>query len=222
MGDQYYKKFFYILKRFARNDDYKLSYELFDTRYELEFDSKYQIFYITFDNIKKYIGFEDAYKIIKENVQKRLKYMQNIKFKYHTKNKNKKLVLSDDENKVYNRLIDLFIPYLHTEYFISLSIFEDMDTRIILNSFYDLNVKVEFLRKILEKVNFDKSALDEGCISEREVINTFSDGAWYEELKQFRDKGYIILKEKDNVVKEILLTEKFLRTIKKLAILSFI
>lgn len=222
MGDQYYRKFFYILKRFAKNDDYKLSYELFGIKYELRFDSKYQVFYITFDDIKKYIGFKDAYSIIKENLQKRLEHMQISKFKYHTKDKNKKLVLSDYENKVYNRLIDLFIPYMYKEYFVSLNIFRNVDTRIILNCFYDMNVKVEFLRKILEIVSLDKSTLDEACISEREVLKTFSDGAWYEELKKFRDKGYIILKEKDNVVNEILLTEKFLITIKRLAILSFI
>lgn len=217
MGDQYYRNFFYILKRFAKDNNYKLLYELFGTKYELKFDGKYQVFYITFEGVKKYIGFKDTYKIIKENVQKRLQYMQTSKFKYHSKDKNKNLILSEKENKIYSVLSDIFRPYLYKEYIITLSVFENVDIKILQSVFYDLDISVVFLREILNKAN-----LNEAIIPKTESNYTLFNGIWNKELRQFHNKGYINIKQKDNVVNEILFTEKFLDAIKEVIILSFI
>lgn len=231
MGDQYYRKFFYTLKRFAYDDKYNLSYELFNIKSELRFDNKYQVFYVISDGVKKYVSFKDAYMIIKDNIFRRLQYMQISNFKYHTKsknrlkqkmkNKNKNFVLSDAENRIYKLLIDLFIPYLYEEYFIPLNVFENVDVRTIFSCFYDLDISASFLRKFLEIACFDKSSFYEACISKKEIYKTFSDEIWYKNLKQFNDKGYIILKEKDGNINEIYLTEKFLKTLKKLTFLIF-
>lgn len=221
MGDQYYRKFFYILKRFACDNEYNLSYELFNIKSELRFDNKYQVFYVISDGFKRYVSFKDAYMIIKDSIFRRLQYMQISKFKYHTKSKNKNIVLSDAENRIYKLLIDLFIPYLYEEYFIPLSVFENVDVRTIFSCFYDLDISASFLRKFLEIACFDKSSFYEACISKKEIDKTFSDEIWYKNLKQFNDKGYIILKEKDGNINEIFLTEKFLKTLKKLTFLIF-
>ncbi len=221
MGDQYYRKFFYILKRFACDNEYNLSYELFNIKSELRFDNKYQVFYVISDGFKRYVSFKDAYMIIKDSIFRRLQYMQISKFKYHTKSKNKNIVLSDAENRIYKLLIDLFIPYLYEEYFIPLSVFENVDVRIVFSCFYDLDISVEFLRKILEIVSSDRNSFVEACISQNEISKNFSNDIWHNELKQFCNKGYIILKEKDGNINEIFLTEKFLKALKKLAFLIF-
>lgn len=231
MGDQYYRKFFYTLKRFVCDDEYNLSYELFNIKYELRFDNKYQVFYVISDGVKKYVSFKDAYMIIKDNIFRRLQYMQISNFKYHTKsknrlkqkmkNKNKNFVLSDAENRIYKLLIDLFIPYLYDEYFIPLSVFENVDVRTILDCFYDVDVSIELLRKILRIVTSNKNLFDEACFSQKELDKIFPAGTLWKELKKLYDKGYIILKEKDGNINEIYLTEKFLKTLKKLTFLIF-
>lgn len=213
MREEYYQKFFYVLKKFATGQNYKISYNLFGNHYELRLERKNVIFYVISNNEKKYVSLEDAYRIIREHIIVVLSNKQKYKYMFHSKTKEENIVMEISQEKVYKRLIELFTPYLYDEYIVITNTFLEIDNKVIIECFSDVDVSVRILRNILEAlVTCDK------CIVEANI----NFGEWLQEssLNALQDEGYITINKANDRVVEIVLKKKFLNSLKKM-MLSF-
>lgn len=131
MREEYYQNFFYVLKKFATYQNYKISYNVFRNDYELRLEKENVIFYVTSNNEKKYVSLKDVYKIIREHILEVLSKNQKYKYKYHSKIKEKNISMNELQSKIYKRLIDLFTPYLYDEYIVPTNVLLNVENEVI-------------------------------------------------------------------------------------------
>lgn len=213
MREEYYQNFFYVLKKFATYQNYKISYNVFRNDYELRLEKENVIFYVTSNNEKKYVSLKDVYKIIREHILEVLSKNQKYKYKYHSKIKEKNISMNELQSKIYKRLIDLFTPYLYDEYIVPTNVLLNVENEVIRDCFQDVVISVSFLRKIIETVILSENSIIEGRICVPVSLRN-------EKLNLLIEEHYISVKEEKGEVVEILLNEKFLNTLKKM-MLSF-
>lgn len=214
MREEYYKKFFYVLKKFATVNNYKVNYNFLGNEYELRLEKENVIFYITVNNEKKYISLKDAYTILKGFVQKVLQDKQKYKFRFHSKNKKETITLNESQEKVYKRLVELFTPYLYNESILLTNTFFTINDKVIRDCFSDVDVSTELLRNIIKVIIFSDEHFLEAKI-------LYVDDFKYDGLIPLQEEKYITIKEKDGKISEILLEEKFLNALKNM-MLSFV
>lgn len=213
MREEYYQNFFYVLKKFATYQNYKISYNVFRNDYELRLEKENVIFYVTSNNEKKYVSLKDAYRIIREHIIVVLSNNQKYKYMFHSEIKEKNISMNELQSKIYKRLIDLFTPYLYDEYIVPTNVLLNVENEVIRDCFQDVVISVSFLRKIIETVILSENSIIEGRICVPVSLRN-------EKLNLLIEEHYISVKEEKGEVVEILLNEKFLNTLKKM-MLSF-